>query len=86
MWSLVLAVTLCGCHILSTVSADEELSVNRQWLEWKTEHKKLFATEEEESRRFGIWKNNLAAIEEHNRQNRNFTLKMNHFGDLVRKR
>ena len=77
-----LAVTLCGCILLS-VSA-QGLSANGQWQQWKREHKKLFATEEEESRRFGIWKNNLAAIEEHNGQNHSFTLEMNHFGDLVR--
>ena len=82
MLTIALAVTLCGCILLS-VSA-QGLSVNGQWQQWKREHKKLFDTEEEESRRFGIWKSNLAAIEEHNGQNHSFTLEMNHFGDLVR--
>ena len=61
----------------------QELSVNQQWQVWKKDHKRLFATEEEETRRFGIWRDNLAAIEEHNGLNSSFKLKMNHFGDLV---
>lgn len=83
MWSIVLV--LCGCYFLVLSASAQRLSVNEQWQEWKKEHKRLFATEAEESRRFGIWRDNLAAIEEYNRQNHNFTLKMNHFGDLVRK-
>ena len=60
-----------------------ELSLNQQWQVWKKEHKRLFATEQEETKRFEIWRENLATIEQYNKQNHNFTLKMNHFGDLV---
>ena len=67
--------------LLSTVA--QGLTVKEEWQSWKAQHGKEFVSEEEETLRLEIWMNNLAAIEEHNRQNHNLTLKMNHFGDLV---
>ena len=77
------AFVLCWYHVLLLSTVAQGLTVKEEWQSWKAQHGKEFASEEEETLRLGIWMNNLAAIEEHNRQNHNFTLKMNHFGDLV---
>ena len=74
---------LCCFHVLAVSFSVYGQSLNQQWQEWKQQHEKIFATEQEETRRLGIWMNNMAAIQEHNLQNHSFTLKMNHFGDLV---
>ena len=74
----------CWYHVLLVSAVAQGLTVKEEeWQSWKEQHGKEFTNEEEEKLRLGIWMSNLAAIEEHNRQNHNFTLKMNHFGDLV---
>ena len=74
------SVLLCF-HVLA-VSVQGH-SLNEQWQSWKKEHRVVFNTEQEEAERLGIWLDNMALIEEHNRQNHSFTLQMNHFGHLV---
>ena len=76
-------LVLCCYHVLLVSTVALGLTVKEEWQSWKAQHGKEFGSEEEEMLRLGIWMNNMAAIEEHNRQNHNFTLKMNHFGDLV---
>ena len=77
------ALASCWYHVLLVSVVAQGLTVKEEWQSWKEQHGKEFTNEEEEKLRLGIWMSNLAAIEEHNRQNHNFTLKMNHFGDLV---
>ncbi len=56
-----------------------------EWSLWKTEHGREYRSSEEELRRFAVWRDNLAFIEEHNRRKKmmGYTLGMNHFGDIV---
>ena len=80
----ILSSVLCGFAVfLASTLAQELASMNEKWQAWKEEHGKRFTTEQEETRRLEVWMNNLAVIEEHNRQNHSYTLAMNHFGDLV---
>lgn len=79
-----IALVLCCISVFVASNADQGLtSVNEKWQVWKEDHGKRFITEQEEMKRLEIWTNNLATIEEHNRQNHSYTLAMNHFGDLV---
>ena len=56
-----------------------------EWMQWKGEHKITYQSNEEEGKRYSIWLDNMKYINEHNAKNLSFTLRMNQFGDLVRK-
>ena len=76
-------VVACLCLVLPVSTLAGGLSVREEWQSWKEQHGKVFSSEEEETKRLGVWMNNMALIEEHNKQNHSFTLRMNHFGDMV---
>jgi len=61
------------------------LAVNLQssFVSWINIHGKEYSTEAEYNYRFRIYSENLAFIENHNRQNLGFTVAMNQFGDLT---
>jgi len=50
---------------------------------WKTQHSKVFPTEDEDNLRFAIFKANLARVSAHNAQNLGWTMAMNEFGALT---
>jgi len=50
---------------------------------WMSFHGKKYNSEAEYNHRFRVYKENLAFIENHNRQNLGFTVAMNKFGDLT---
>ena len=58
-----------------------------QWGTWKSLHRKSYVTLVEELERFVIWRANQAFIDYHNNyaNKLGFTLRMNQFGDLVRR-
>eukprot|EP01102_Stenamoeba_stenopodia_P014561 TRINITY_DN484_c0_g1_i1.p1 TRINITY_DN484_c0_g1~~TRINITY_DN484_c0_g1_i1.p1 ORF type:complete len:557 (-),score=116.63 TRINITY_DN484_c0_g1_i1:81-1751(-) len=53
-----------------------------EFTEFVHKHGKTYSTPEEFDYRFSIYKDNKAFIEEHNRKNLSYKLKMNHFGDM----
>ena len=61
------------------------LEFQEEWNLWKSEHKKSYRHRHEEVKRHAVWLANRNAIEEHNSRAdvHEFTLKMNHLGDLV---
>lgn len=59
-------------------------SLDVQWHSWKTLHSKVYTDKMEESARRGVWLDNWARIEAHNRGNRSFSLALNHLADMVR--
>ena len=59
-----------------------------EWKLWKNQHVKSYESELEDLDRHLVWLSNKKFIELHNANSHVFgyTLAMNHFGDLVRKR
>jgi len=69
-------VALIACAVLA------ERDYKGEFQTWAKKHSKTYSAVEITSR-FNKWKRNLHYIEAHNSQgNKNFTLGMNHFGDL----
>ena len=69
----------------SLALATPRLQLSQEWHQWKSEHGKSYLSEREELERHLIWQSNLKYIEAHNKNSHilGFSLKMNHFGDLV---
>lgn len=78
-------------------SSSEELSfghkgehvkatLGNEFLQWGKEHGKNYVSEQEQSVRFGIWKQNKAFVDEHNvlhaSGKKSFTTKLNKFADM----
>lgn len=63
------------------------LGYKEQWLIWKESNNKTYESTIEELERFIIWLANKAYIDYHNTYSSKFgfTLKMNQFGDMVRR-
>jgi len=56
------------------------------WEEWKKNHRRIYANEEDECFRYDIWSNNYAIIQAHNNlTNRTFEMGLNQFSDLTPK-
>lgn len=68
---------LIGVFVLYT-----EATTLRVFRNWANRHGKAYQNEEEEGKRFGIWRENLARIEELNRNSENATFGPNKFADL----
>ena len=71
--------------LLSVALAAPRFKLGEEWQLWKTQHDKSYLSQLEELERHVIWQSNKKYIEAHN-QNAHilgFTLKMNHFGDMV---
>ena len=63
------------------------LEYGQEWRAWKVTHRRSYVTLVEELERFVIWRANQAFIDYHNSyaDKLGFTLRMNQFGDLVRR-
>ena len=59
------------------------LKYGQEWEAWKGRHSRLYATAEEELRRYRVWLSNKEYIDAHNGTREGYFLRMNHFGDLV---
>jgi len=68
---------------LVAVTLISALTVEESFKSWKTLHSKNYKSEQENTYRLNVYKNNLAIVENHNRQNLGFTLSMNVFADLT---
>jgi len=60
------------------------VSLEESFGAWTRFHGKKYASQSEFNYRFAVYKENLAFIENHNRQNLGFSVAMNKFGDLSR--
>ena len=78
-------IIIAVISIISLATAAPRFELSEEWQLWKTEHGKGYQSQQEELERHVIWQSNKKYIEAHN-QNAHilgFTLKMNHFGDMV---
>ena len=68
-----------------TLGSRARVEFSKEWHLWKTEHGKTYEDEREELQRHAVWVSNMEHIEHHNEHadKHGFTLRMNHFGDLV---
>uniref|UniRef100_A0A1Y7VJC1 Cathepsin L n=1 Tax=Mus musculus TaxID=10090 RepID=A0A1Y7VJC1_MOUSE len=82
---LLLLAVLCLGTALATPKFDQTFSA--EWHQWKSTHRRLYGTNEEEWRR-AIWEKNMRMIQLHNGEYSNgqhgFSMEMNAFGDMVR--
>jgi len=60
------------------------ISLEESFGAWMKLNNKNYPTQAEHSYRFNVYKENVAFVENHNRQNLGFTVAMNKFGDLSR--
>lgn len=72
---LVVVLAAAGLSLCSTTE---------EWLRWKMQHEKRYASDEEEDARMRIWQHNHRLIAAHNLANHSYSLALNHFADLVR--
>lgn len=54
-----------------------------QFALWKEHHGKQYGSEDEHTARHQIWSKNVRWIHEHNKDNKTYTVAMNHLGDLT---
>ncbi|KAL1785005.1 Cathepsin L1 [Sigmodon hispidus] len=82
--NLLLLATLCLGTALAIPKFNQ--TFDAQWHHWKSKHRRLYGTNEEEWRR-AVWEKNMKMIELHNGEYSNgkhgFTLEMNAFGDMT---
>ena len=82
-------VVLASLVAFSCASAIFDASLDNAWLEFQREHKKVYNSVEESTKRRSIWETNLKFIRQHNMEyelgHHTFNLKMNKYGDLTNK-
>ena len=79
-------VGLLGLCSLATVRSVQPIfQFAEEWSLWKGEHDKSYGSQLEELERHLVWLSNRKYIEQHNANAHlfGFTLRMNHFGDMV---
>lgn len=90
MSRLLLASFLGICFVAAAYGAQPQPKYQfvEEWNLWKGEHEKSYGSQLEELERHLVWLSNKKYIEQHNVNAHvlGFTLKMNHFGDLVIKK
>ena len=65
------------------IMSEEDQAIADVYSAWKLENKRLYASPQEDSLRFGIFKENYKLIEETNSKNLGFTLGINPTADLT---
>ncbi|KAL1494750.1 hypothetical protein ABEB36_010298 [Hypothenemus hampei] len=78
---------ICIILVLVITLGEAILSTEEEWQQFKSLHNKLYQSSEEEAYRFGIFKNNLEKIREHNekyeRGETTYKMGINQFSDLT---
>lgn len=71
--------------LFSLALASPKFQLSEEWHLWKAEHGKTYQSYQEELEKHVTWQSNKKYIEAHNQNAHTlgFTLKMNHFGDMV---
>ncbi|ELR24500.1 cathepsin L 2 precursor, putative [Acanthamoeba castellanii str. Neff] len=82
--ALLLALSVAVFLVASAAADkdDDHEPIRRKFLDWMTTHNKSYVNPEL-AHRWNVWRENYRFIEEHNRQNRTYSLGMNQFGDLT---
>lgn len=80
---LVLVLALIG---LACAKGVPKFAFVEEWELWKSTHSKQYVSERHELEKHMVWLSNREYILGHNANSHifGFTLKMNHFGDMVR--
>ncbi|XP_065190552.1 procathepsin L-like [Sycon ciliatum] len=76
-------IVLALVAAVSAKSVLEELKISEEWDTFKTQFEKMYGTEEEEVRRYTIFKGEARKIEKINAQNLTFQLGVNQFADMT---
>lgn len=86
VYSAVMKIAIVVASLLSLALAAPGFQLGEEWQLWKSDHGKSYGSQIEELERHVIWQANRKYIEAHNQNSHilGFTLKMNHFGDMVR--
>eukprot|EP01129_Flabellula_baltica_P007893 TRINITY_DN30_c1_g1_i4.p1 TRINITY_DN30_c1_g1~~TRINITY_DN30_c1_g1_i4.p1 ORF type:complete len:338 (-),score=98.90 TRINITY_DN30_c1_g1_i4:46-1059(-) len=69
---------IVGAAVLSSAYSTEE-----SFKQWMSLHNKNYLNDAEYMYRLSVYRDNLEFIEEHNRQNKGFTVAINQFGDMT---
>ena len=82
---IVLALSLVLLGTVQALVPPPKLSHAEEWHMWKTQHGKSYGSVREELERHLVWLANREYINAHNQNSHifEFTLAMNHLGDIV---
>lgn len=74
---------LLSCLVVLAAAAPKVADL--EWENWKQENEKLYESDDVESLRYSVWKDNQVLIESHNKnaEEHGYTLGMNPYGDLT---
>ena len=81
--SIVAVLTFAVAVALTLPQLSPARTLSEEWHSWKTRHEKVYVDHGEENVRRQIWLQNRVRISAHNVRNRNFTLALNQFADMV---
>ena len=68
--------------VIATVSLTHSLEPRNEFTKFKTRYGKIYASREEEGRRFNLFSNNLRKIEKHNSDGHSWRMGITKFADL----
>ena len=77
---------LCLLFALIGISLAVKIDQEVEWQQWKTKYSRSYVGEAEESVRKLVWQDNWLFVKKHNSENHTFTVELNEFADLVRKK
>ena len=82
---LFLALVFISIQCLRIHASPLSLALQEEWTAWKQLHSKQYPSFDLEARKQAVWLANREYINEHNNRAHEFgySLKMNHFGDMV---
>ncbi|XP_072453040.1 procathepsin L-like isoform X2 [Notamacropus eugenii] len=75
------------CLAIAAAAPQFDQNLDAKWEQWKSQHRKTYGGNEEDSRRRATWEKNLRMIEMHNLEysadKQSFRMEMNKFGDMT---
>lgn len=78
-----LALTTIGLSLYYTSGSSKDYSYVKEYMKFRNEFKGLSSSPEEFEYRYSIFVDNMKFIEQHNSQNKSFTIGVNQFSDLT---
>ena len=81
--STVVMKSLLIFAAISSVCFSATVTLDGEWVSWKSQHGKVYPDKAEESVRRLVWENNYWLVEQHNREEHSFQVAINKFSDLV---
>jgi Cathepsin propeptide inhibitor domain (I29) len=83
---LISSILLLIFPHLSTTNSNltfSPLTIEGQFNQWTQTHNKIYSSQAEKAQRLQIFSENLKLIEDHNKKNLSYTMKLNKFADLT---